>query len=85
MATSHGHTRTDIPIIAQGEAEERPVKIGNDVWIGTRSIILPGVSIGDHSIIGAGSIVTKSFPAYSVIGGNPAQLIRSRNSLTQLR
>lgn len=78
MATSHEYKRIDIPISLQGEAVEREVKIGNDVWIGTRVIILPGVEIGDHSIIGAGAIVTKSFPPYSIIGGNPAKLIKKR-------
>lgn len=60
--------------------EEKEVVIGNDVWIGTRVIILPGVTIGDHSIIGAGAVVTKSFPDYSIIGGVPAKLIKSRIS-----
>ncbi len=78
MATSHEYKRLDIPINQQGEAEEKEVKIGNDVWIGTRVIILPGVEIGDHSIIGAGAVVTKSFPPYSVIGGNPAKFIKKR-------
>lgn len=56
------------------------VTIGNDVWIGERTIILPGISIGDGSVIGAGSIVTKSFESYSVIAGNPCSLIRKRFS-----
>lgn len=78
MATSHEYRRADIPINQQGEAPEREVRIGNDVWIGTRVIILPGVEIGDHSIVGAGAVVTKSFPPYSVIGGNPARLLKRR-------
>jgi maltose O-acetyltransferase len=57
---------------------EKPIIIGNNVWIGTRVIIMPGVSIGDNSIIGAGAVVTKSFPANSIIGGVPAQFIKER-------
>lgn len=54
------------------------IVIGNDVWIGRESIIMPGVKIGDGSIIGAYSVVTKDVPPYSVAGGNPAQLIKKR-------
>ena len=53
-------------------------KIGHDVWIGCRSIILPGVEIGNGAIIAAGSIVTKSVPPYAVVGGNPAKIIKYR-------
>jgi len=80
MAISHRFDRIDIPINQQGSTEEKPIEIGNDVWIGTRVIILPGVKIGDHSIIGAGAVVTKSFPPYSIIGGVPAKLIKKRIS-----
>lgn len=52
--------------------------IGNDVWIGHKAVNMPGVTIGDGSIVAAWSVVTKSFPPYSVIGGNPARLIRKR-------
>ncbi|MBE9122447.1 Vat family streptogramin A O-acetyltransferase [Tychonema sp. LEGE 07199] len=54
--------------------------IGNDVWIGYESVILPGVKIGDGAIIAAKSVVTKDVPAYRVVGGNPASLIRQRFS-----
>jgi acetyltransferase-like isoleucine patch superfamily enzyme len=53
-------------------AKSLPIIIGNNVFIGTRSIILKGVSIGNNSVIGAGSVVTKTFPENSIIGGNPA-------------
>lgn len=54
------------------------VKIGKYCWIGMGAIILPGVELGDYTIVAAGSVVTKSFPdGYCVIGGNPAKLIKS--------
>lgn len=52
--------------------------IGNDVWIGRESVIMPGVKIGDGSIIAAYSIVTKDIEPYSVVGGNPAKFIKKR-------
>lgn len=80
MATSHAYDRIDIPINRQGATEEKAITIGDDVWIGTRVIILPGVEVGSHSIIAAGSVVTKSCDSYSIIGGVPATLIRKRDS-----
>ena len=55
----------------------KPIVIGNNVFIGTRAIIMPGVVIGDNSIIAAGSIVTKSFPANSLIAGVPGKVIKN--------
>jgi maltose O-acetyltransferase len=54
----------------------KPVRIGNNVWIGGCSVICPGVSIGDNCVIGAGSIVTRDIPADSVAAGNPARVIK---------
>jgi acetyltransferase-like isoleucine patch superfamily enzyme len=53
-----------------------PVHIGNNVWIGTRCIILKGVTIGDNSVIAAGSVVTRDVPGNTLAGGNPARVIR---------
>ena len=54
-----------------------PVSIGNDVFIGINSIIMPGVTVGSNVVIGAGSVVTKNVPDGSVVAGNPAKLITS--------
>lgn len=56
----------------------KQVKIGNDVWIGSRAIIMGGVSIGDGAVVGAGAIVTKDVPPYAIVGGVPAKVIRYR-------
>ena len=59
--------------------EYNPIKIGNDVWIGYNSLILPSVSvIGDGAVVGAGSIVTHDIPPYAIVAGNPARIIRYR-------
>ena len=55
---------------------KRPVKIGNNVWVGCRCLIMKGVTIGDGAVIAAGSVVTKDIPAGSLAGGNPAKIIR---------
>ena len=52
--------------------------VGNDVWIGSRALIKPGVIIGDGAVIAAGAVVTKDVPAYAIVGGVPAHIIRYR-------
>lgn len=56
----------------------KPVTIGVDVWIGANCIILPGINIGDGAVIAAGSVVTKSVAAFTVVGGVPARIIKER-------
>jgi maltose O-acetyltransferase len=58
---------------------QKPICIGNNVWTGCRVIILPGVSIGDNSIIAAGSVVTKDIPKDVIAAGNPAKTVRHRD------
>lgn len=58
----------------------RPIKIGNNVWIGANVCVLPGVTIGNSCIIGAGSVVTKDIPPHSVAVGNPCKIIKSIKS-----
>ena len=52
--------------------------VGNDVWIGYKSTIMPGVTVGDGAIVAAGSVVVNDVPAYSIVGGNPARIIKHR-------
>lgn len=56
----------------------RRITIGNDVWIGHAAIILPGVTVSDGAVVGAGAVVTKPVPPYAIVAGNPARLIRFR-------
>lgn len=76
---THCSDRIDIPMCLQGSKADRPVFIGNDVWIGGRVTILPGIKVGSGSIIGAGSVVTKDIPSYAVVGGNPSKILKYRN------
>jgi len=62
----------------QSFQEQARTKIGNDVWIGARTIIIDGVTVGDGAIIGAGAVVTKDVPPYALVGGVPAQIKRYR-------
>lgn len=62
------------PVVSKG-----PVVIGNNVWIGDKATILSGVTIGDGAVIGANSVVTKDVPAYCVVAGNPAKIIKRVN------
>lgn len=71
------------------EGREYPTKgdtvVGNDVWIGYKAAIMPGVHIGDGAIIGSYSVVTQDVEPYSIVGGNPARLIRKRFSEEQIQ
>lgn len=67
----------NIPPVKRSLFSKGPVVVGNNVWIGSGVAILPNVTIGDNCIIGANSVVTKSFDKNSVIAGNPARLIRT--------
>ena len=60
----------------QGWFDNRPITIGDKVWIGANVTILPGVTIGDETVIGAGSVVTKDIPARVIAVGNPCKVLR---------
>jgi len=78
LSKNHEYGSLDRPMRAQGEQAEKPVIIGDDVWIGTRVVILPGVNVGKGAILAAGAVVTKDVPEYAIVGGNPARFIKSR-------
>lgn len=77
ITNTHKFDDCNTPMRTQG-SEIIPVIVEDDVWIGNRVMILPGVKVGKGSIIGAGAVVTKNIPEYSIVGGVPAKLIRSR-------
>jgi acetyltransferase-like isoleucine patch superfamily enzyme len=72
---NHGYEDTHEPVGRQF-AESRPVMIGDGSWLGHGSVVLPGVTIGKHVVVGAGSVVTDDLPDFSVAVGNPARVIR---------
>lgn len=79
MSRSHEYSDPHTPVWLQGPKKpKRCVKIGNRVWIGMRAIIMPEVHIGDGVIIGAGSVVTKDIPPYTIAAGVPAKVIGKR-------
>jgi acetyltransferase-like isoleucine patch superfamily enzyme len=75
----HNFSNLNLPISQQG-ATKKSVRIEDNVWIGQNAIIMPGITIGESAIVGAGSIVTKDVPPYAIVGGAPAKIIRYRNN-----
>lgn len=74
ISANHDFVNNDIHVVTA------PIDIGKHCWFGMGAIVLPGVSLGDFTIVGAGAVVTKSFPdGYCVIAGNPARLIKYLN------
>jgi maltose O-acetyltransferase len=71
-SASHDHSNITLPHIGD------TVKINDDVWIGARSTILPGVELGKGAVVGAGSVVTKNVPEFTIVAGNPAKTIKKR-------
>ena len=71
-------TSEDITAMFEDAQNRGDTVVGNDVWIGMNAVIMPGVKIGDGAIIGANSVVTKNVEPYTVVGGNPATIIKKR-------
>jgi maltose O-acetyltransferase len=78
LSQFHGSERVDIPMIDQGETHFGPVVVEDDVWIGQRAIIMPGIHIGTGAIVGAAAVVTHDVPDYAVVAGVPARILRWR-------
>jgi acetyltransferase-like isoleucine patch superfamily enzyme len=74
--SKHCFDDTNVPIIDQGHDPPAAVLIKRGCWIGANTVILPGVTIGENAIIGAGSVVTRSIPARALAAGCPARVIR---------
>lgn len=77
LDVDHSFTTREIPIAHQGYVS-KAVMIEDDVWIGTQSVILKGVTVGKGAIIGANSVVTHDVEPYTIVGGNPAKRIKER-------
>lgn len=83
LVHNHAFDRTDITMREQGIYERKQTIIEDDVWIGRDVLMTPGRTIKKGSIIGAGCVLTKDFPEYSIVGGNPSKLIRNRKNEKQ--
>lgn len=79
LSYNHGTRIDGTPFNQQGYTRRSPVTVRDNVWIGTRAILLPGVTIGSNAVIGAGAVVTKDVPPFTVVAGNPARVVKSLN------
>lgn len=84
IGADHNFRNSGTPTIFAGREELRNTIIGNDVWIGARSIIMVGTKIGNGAIIAAGSVVTKDIEPYAIYGGVPAKKIRNRFNTSEI-
>lgn len=84
--SDHGHEFRDvsIPVRSQGIGNIAEVRIGKNTWLGQNCVILPGVTIGKHCVIGANSVVNRDIPDYAVAAGAPARIIRLYNKETEV-
>lgn len=79
ISENHGMNPESVVPYKEQKPVVKPIKIGNNCWIGDKTVITAGVTIGDNCIIGAGSVVTKAIPSMSIAVGNPARVIKQYN------
>lgn len=79
---NHGYEDISTPISLQ-PTSTAPISIEDEVWIGANSVIVAGVTVGKHSVVAAGSVVTRDVPPYSIVAGNPAKLLKQYNPDTK--
>ena len=79
MLTSANYRFNDGSPVTKQPMDEKDIVIGRDVWLGTRTIVLPGVTIGDGAIVGAGAVVTRSVPPGAIVVGQPARVVGQRS------
>jgi acetyltransferase-like isoleucine patch superfamily enzyme len=80
LGNDHVYSKAGTPIIFSGRPPFKRTIIGSDVWLGAGTIVIAGASIGDGSIVAAGSVVTRDVPPFSIYGGVPAKYIKDRFS-----
>ena len=80
---NHNYAEINSPIHEQG-VSTKPIVIEDESWIGANAVVLPGVTLGKHSIVAAGSVVTKDIPNYSIAAGNPARVLKQYNFKTKI-
>ena len=78
LEINHNYNQTDIPMNQQGIGNKKITIIGDDVWIGRDVFMTPGRRVSSHSIVAARTVLVRDFPEWSIVGGNPSQLIKSR-------
>ncbi len=81
---AHAYRDIEVPIMSQGIDGIAPVSIGSRTWLGQNVVVLPGVTIGEHCVIGANSVVNSFVPGYSVAAGAPARVVRHFNPDTRM-
>ena len=79
LGFDHAFDDVDVPVFRQG-LTSRGITIGDDVWLGAHVVVLDGVDVGSHAVVGAGAVVTRDVPAYAVAVGNPARVVRDRRT-----